>query len=157
MNCKKTNYGLRVYFFVNGIANLLFIISIISGVCFVENAMSRAYCEYDKFILIIDMYSYKNLSQYTAIIGAFFFVASLFLSIWKTYYQLDCIVYTVIGAVSMIYLLYIQLLSINLAAIRQQVRLNEFKKLVVQDTGCLKKEYNPLCISKEKEAAVEAK
>ena len=48
--------NLRGFFYICSLANLLFIISIIFGVAFVENAMSRAYTEADKMYLIAKNY-----------------------------------------------------------------------------------------------------
>lgn len=134
--------GYRLYFYVNAMANLLFITSIISGVCFVENAMSRAYCAIDKFILIIEQYSYKNLSEYTAVLGAFLFIISLFISIWKTYKEVDCLIFCIIGGITMVFLLKVLFVTLNQAAIRQAYRVLKFQPLV-DSAGRLKPEFYP--------------
>jgi len=40
--------SLRAFMYICSICNLMFIVSIVMGVAFVENAMSRAYTEADK-------------------------------------------------------------------------------------------------------------
>ena len=85
----KGDTSLRAYFYVCGICNLLFIISIVLGVAFVENAMSRAYTGADKMILIAKNYLILNISQTTSALGAFLFVIVLIIPTFKVFRYSD--------------------------------------------------------------------
>lgn len=135
--------NLRGFFYICSLANLLFIISIIFGVAFVENAMSRAYTEADKMYLIAKNYHILNISQTTSTIGAFLFVIVLIIPTFKVFNYVDA---SVAAAVT-IFLLVIMIVAyvlINTDASKcQATKLNHFLELVNAETGRLLPEYYP--------------
>mmetsp|Transcript_16711 Transcript_16711/g.25106 ORF Transcript_16711/g.25106 Transcript_16711/m.25106 type:complete len:311 (-) Transcript_16711:242-1174(-) len=142
--------NLRVFYYLTSFADLFFMMSIICGVCFIENALSRAYCDADKFVLIIEQYAYKNISQVTAVIGALLFVVSLFVPMWLTYSEDDCIVMTIIGGLIFIWMAYVQIVTANQASLEQSIRTEKFLRIVDQTDGRLLPQYYPKeCCSQE--------
>lgn len=134
--------NLRAFFYLTGLSSFLFMVSIVTGVCFVENALSRAYCEADKFVLIVEQYAYKNISQVTSIVGAIIFVISLFFPMWKTYSYDDSWIMTLFGIACVLFLAYTQISTANHASIEQSGRMKKFM-LLVDDNGRLLPEYFP--------------
>ena len=137
----KDSTTLRVFFFMNAFATILFIISIVLGICFIENALSRAYNDADKFVLIIEQYGMRHISQMTSIVGAIIFNASLFVPQFGLHKRTDSIIISIIGAVLATYTLYNQITAMNLAAARQMYRMQKFRPLVDYNGRLLAKWY----------------
>ncbi len=82
----------RVFSYFCGISSLLFMISIIFGILFIENAMSRAFGKSDRFVLIMKQYSYVTISQACSYIGALMFPIILMIPIRYNYNLDDSVV-----------------------------------------------------------------
>ncbi len=97
----------RVFSYACGVCSLLFMLSIIAGVQFIENAMSRPYSNYDRFNLIVIQYFHMNFSQVCAYLGAIIFPIFLAIPISSNYVQSDAIALYVILIAGFVYLLLI--------------------------------------------------
>ena len=137
----KDSTTLRLFFFLNGIASILFIVSIVIGITFIENALSRAYNDADKFVLIISQYNIRNVSQITSILGAVIFNIALFVPEYGLHRRSDSVILTVIAGLFAAYTIYSQLTAINLAAARQHYRMAKFRPLVDDEARLFPKWY----------------
>lgn len=134
---QKNDTDLRLFYYACGLANSFFMISIVVGISFVENALSRSYTDSDEFELIISQYFYKNVSQFTSVFGAWIFILSLTLPMWNMYKQLDCIVFTALSGLVVVYLAYIQSTMSGEASAKQFYRIQKFKPLVDEGDGMM--------------------
>jgi len=138
-----SSYNLRAMYYLTSFADLFFMISIICGVCFIENALSRAYCDADKFVLIIDQYFYKNASQLSSILGALLFMVSLFVPMWLSYSTDDCFVMTVVGVLTFMWVISVQIVTSREASEQQDIRTQKFLRIVNSKDGRLLPRYYP--------------
>ena len=106
----------RIFAYACGISSLLFMLSIVLGVQFIENAMSRAYSEYDRFNLIVRQYFYMNFSQLCAYLGGVSFPVFLAIPISSNNQRVDAFILYVLLLLGFGYLAYIS------SIINRQVR-----------------------------------
>lgn len=135
-----TSWRLSIY--LNGICSILFLTSIFLGVCFIENAMCRAYCWADRFILIIKMYGVKNLSQICAAVGVFLFPVTLLVPIQSIYLLTDARIMYAIFSFFIAVFFHVQFTGVSKAAAKQNIR-GMMLADIVDDAGMLKKQFTP--------------
>ena len=93
------------------LCNMIFIMSIMTGIFFIENAMSRAYSHSDRFVLIIKYFIYKTVSQYFMCIGSALFPIVLAIPMWELYIDIDAnilIAFTMTYIVVGCYIIFLQ-------------------------------------------------
>lgn len=111
------------FYFICGLCNLLFMISITFGVIYIENAMSRAFCESERFALIMSQYVVKNVAQTTMVIGALLFPIMIAIPMYSTYSQSDSTIGWVFVGVVFLLILVAQLFCARQAAMEQYRRI----------------------------------
>ena len=133
----------RVLIYFTGICNMLFIMSIMLGIFFIENAMSRAYGESERFVLIIEFYLYKDLSQIFMAVGSALFPILLAIPMWEIFKHIDAnilIAFTTAYVVAFVYVMG----STTAGAKREQMRrLGMFQSLIDPQTQRLLPRYYP--------------
>ena len=105
----KTSFRILMYF--AAVCIMLFIMSIMTGIFFIENAMSRAYSHSDRFVLIIKYFIYKTVSQYFMCIGSALFPIVLAIPMWELYIDIDAnilIAFTMTYIVVGCYIIFLQ-------------------------------------------------
>lgn len=134
----------KAFFYVCSVCNLLFIVSIILGIAFVENAMSRTYTEADKMLLIAKHYLVLNLCQVFSVVGSFLFVLSLLLPTFRVFDQTDATIMTIITTVIILVSLYYYV-AMNMDSGASQYRQTHqfLLDLVDPSTGRLLPQYYP--------------
>ena len=141
----NTDITFRVNCYLNGICCALFLASIFIGVCFIENAMNRAYCWSDRFILIMKFYFLKDLSQIFASGGTIIFPIALLIPMNNTYMDDDCIAfYVIFGVLGSIIIFYL-FMSVRAAAAAQNVRTKRLGKITDSSSGRLLPRFLPPC------------
>jgi hypothetical protein len=133
----------RITCYLNAICSALFLISIFLGICFVENGMSRAYCWSDRFCLIIEQYSVKDISQIFATVGTLIFPMALLLPMQSTYIQTDSYAVYIICFVCGVFLAYTQIWCMKAAAAKQNIRTLMLNDITDPLTGRLLPEFQP--------------
>ena len=132
----------RLNIYLNGICSILFLTSIFFGVCFIENAMCRAYCWADRFVLIIKMYAVKDISQICAAVGVFLFPITLLVPIQSIYLLTDSRIMYAIFALSIAFFFKVQASGVKGAAAKQNIR-GVMLTDMVDETGKLKSQFTP--------------
>lgn len=140
---QRNETALRSYFYLCSICNLCFIISIVLGVAFVENAMSRAYTEADKMILIAKNYTVLAISQVGSIVGAFLFVIVLIIPTFKVFHYADASIMSAVSVLLMVIMGYFYIKSNLEAGTAQVAKVQHFMTLVDADTGRLLGKFYP--------------
>ena len=139
----NTSTSFRVLIYVTGACNMFFILSIMTGIFFIENAMSRAYGESERFTLIIKFYTYKDISQIFMAIGSALFPIILAIPMWDLYLDIDAnilIIFTVIYVLATIYIM----IRTSMEASKEQARrLSLFSILLEPETSRLQLCYYP--------------
>jgi hypothetical protein len=133
----------RVTFYVNGICSALFLVSIFLGICFIENAMSRAYCWSDRFTLIVQQYHIKDISQISAVVGTILFPITLLCPMSAAYLKEDTYFMYIFYAVYSAACLYFQITSMGQAAGKQNIRTKRLAQLTDPLTGRLLDQFLP--------------
>jgi hypothetical protein len=133
----------RWLIYVTGACNMLFIMSIMLGVFFIENSMSRAYGESEKFVLIIKFYVYKNISQTFMAIGSALFPIILAIPMWETFKQIDASVLSAVTLAYVVITIYVMIRTSMAAKVEQSRRLLMFSSLIDPKTSRLLPAYYP--------------
>ena len=128
--------------YLNGICSALFLVSIVLGVCFLENGMNRAYCWSDRFCLIIQQYSVRGNAQQCARIGVLMFPMTLILPMQSTYIQIDSYVLYVLCFLCVAYLLFTQVRCMFAAQNSQNIRTTMLVK-ITDPEGRLLSDFQP--------------
>jgi hypothetical protein len=139
----NTSNTYRCLIYVTGICNMLFIMSIMLGVFYIENAMSRAYGQSERFVLIIKYYSYKNLSQIFMSIGSALFPIILAIPMWEQYMNVDAGLLYVFTVAYVLATMFIMVQTTIGAKVEQDRRLAMFCTLLDPKTCHLLPEYYP--------------
>eukprot|EP01038_Epipyxis_sp_PR26KG_P006946 gene6946-9500_t len=129
--------------YINGICTISFLTSIFLGVCFIENGMSRAYSWADRFYLIVQQYSIKDMSQILAIVATLLFPVALLLPLQTLYLKGDCIALYVFSLIIGVILVYAQIVSMKAAAAKQNERAERLRALTDPATGRLLPQFQP--------------
>lgn len=132
----------RLTLYLNGVCSILFLTSIFLGVCFIENAMCRAYCWADRFVLIIKMYSVKDISQICAAVGVFLFPITLLVPIQSIYLLTDSRIMYAIFSLFIAIFFKVQISGVKGAAAKQNIR-GMMLAEIVDDSGKLKSQFTP--------------
>jgi len=74
-----------VFCYICGLCNILFLVSITFGVIYVENAMSRAFGQSERFALLMSQYAIKNASQTTMVIGSLLFPVMIAIPMYENF------------------------------------------------------------------------
>lgn len=135
--------NLRWFFYLCSFCNILFVFSIITGIAFVENAVSRAYTESDKMVLIAKNYYVLMLSQITSNIGAFLFLIVLIIPTFKVYNYDDAAVGTTITVLLLLVMLLLTIFTNKDAGKSQSSKVEHFVELVGPDARLLAEYYPP--------------
>jgi hypothetical protein len=133
----------RCLIYVTGIANMLFIMSIMLGVFYIENAMSRAYGQSERFVLIIKYYAYKNISQTFMAIGSALFPIILAIPMWEQYKNVDAGILYVFTSLYVLATMFVMIQTTIGAKIEQDRRVAMFSTLLDPKTCRLLPEYYP--------------
>eukprot|EP00600_Ochromonadales_sp_CCMP1393_P009322 CAMPEP_0174962058 /NCGR_PEP_ID=MMETSP0004_2-20121128/4577_1 /TAXON_ID=420556 /ORGANISM="Ochromonas sp., Strain CCMP1393" /LENGTH=278 /DNA_ID=CAMNT_0016210557 /DNA_START=198 /DNA_END=1034 /DNA_ORIENTATION=+ len=133
----------RALIYLCGLSNMLFILSIVAGIFFIENAMSRTYGQSERFVLIIRYFAIKSASQVFAAIGSALFPIVLAIPMWDFFLLVDA------NALAAITILYV-LVAIAIMAVtsmdgskEQGSRVWKFQTLIDPTSCLLKSEYYP--------------
>jgi hypothetical protein len=129
--------------YVTGACNMLFIMSIMLGVFFIENSMSRAYGESEKFVLIIKFYAYKNASQSMMAIGSALFPILLAIPMWETFKQIDASVLSAVTLAYVVITVYVMIRTSIAARVEQSRRVLMFSSLIDPITSRLLPAFYP--------------
>lgn len=131
----KEAIAFRCLIYVTGACNMLFIMSIMTGIFFIENAMSRAYGQSERFCLIIKFYFYKDIAQIFMAIGSALFPIILAIPMWEKFKMVDAnilIAFTIFYVLATLFVM----IQTSLAAQTEQFhRLGMFLDLVDKSTG----------------------
>jgi hypothetical protein len=127
----------RCLIYVTGLSNMLFIISIMVGIFFIENAMSRAYTKSERFVLIIKFYAYKDISQVFMAIGSSLFPIILAIPMWELYLQLDANILVAFTVCYVLATIYVMARTTAAAKAEQRRRLSMFLTLTDPATSRL--------------------
>jgi hypothetical protein len=120
----------RCLVYLTGACNMFFILSIMMGIFFIENAMSRAYGNSERFYLIMKYYIYKDLSQVFMAIGSALFPILLSIPTWQKYMQVDA---NILMAITVLYIIVIILVmaKTTMSAAREQARRGKMVDTIV--------------------------
>lgn len=132
----------RVFFYLDIFCNFFFLISIFFGVCFIENGMSRAYTEAEKFNLIIRQYSIKDAAQICSVIGFILFPFTICVPLWDAIALFDANMGFALTAIYSVLVIIVQVVSMQQAANKQASRTKRFLALT-DDSGHLLPKYYP--------------
>lgn len=132
----------RIFSYACGVSSLFFMFSIVFGIQFIENAMSRCYTESDRFNLIVKQYKFMNLSQVFSYIGGLSFPIFLIIPVYSNYVKTDAIILYVIMILGFLVLLAIQLLTQSQGGASQQDRIDVMQNLC-DDNGQLHVDFYP--------------
>jgi hypothetical protein len=139
----NTSNSYRCLIYVTGVANMLFIMSIMLGVFYIENAMSRAYGQSERFVLIIKYYAYKNISQTFMAIGSALFPIILAIPMWELYKNVDAGLLYAFTAAYVLATLFVMVQTTIGAKVEQDRRVALFSTLLDPKTCRLLPEYYP--------------
>ena len=140
----KASTSFRILIYATGVCNMLFIMSIMTGIFFIENAMSRAYGDSERFTLIMKFYVYKNISQIFMAIGSALFPIVLAIPMWDLYINMDAKILIAFTIFYVLITIYIMIYTTNSAKYEQTLRLNTFSILLDPVTCQIKPEYYPV-------------
>lgn len=121
----------RIFFYVDGLCCIFYLLSIYFGVHFIENAMCRAYTNADRFILIIDQYNIRAYSQYCMVFGSLLFPTTLVIPMWANYLDKDAYVGLGFGALYLIIFSTAQKITVDQAAEAQKRCRHRFMQEVI--------------------------
>lgn len=141
----NTDPSFRAGGYINGICCSLFLTSIVAGICFIENAMNRAYCWSDRFSLIMKFYFLKNISQIFAAVGTIIFFFALLLGLANSYLNEDCIAFYVLFGLIGVFMIYCQFSAVQGAAALQNIRTKRLTKITDSISGRLLSIYMSPC------------
>ena len=133
----------RVLVYLAGICNVCFLLSIMVGVFFIENAMSRSYCQSERFILIMKYYTVKDASQVLMCMGSFLFPVVIAVPIWEKYRLLDAYLLTVVTGLYVLLTVGVVIWTTMGATAEQERRLALFRPLIDPTTSRLHTRYYP--------------
>lgn len=145
------NYGIdvdthegsyRLFLYIDILCTLMFLSCIFFGVCFIENGMSRAYTDTEKFTLIIKQYPIKDACQITSVIGFILFPFTLAIPLWSAVNKTDFSALMILTGIYSIAVIYVQVSSMRAAAEKQAQRTRLFLP-ITDDSGRLLPEYYP--------------
>lgn len=145
--------GYRVACYINGICSAFFLLSIFLGICFIENAMSRAYCWSDRFSLIITHYAVKDVSQICAALGTILFPVTLLCPMNQNYVVADATFMYVAYATYTLAVIYVQIKTMTDAAAKQLIRTRRLDAITDPKTGRLLHQFAPLGFEAGEDAA----
>ena len=133
----------RVLIYVTGVCNMLFIMSIMTGIFFIENSMSRAYGDSERFALMMKFYTYKDISQIFMSIGSALFPVILAIPMWELYVDVDANILVAFTSLYVVATIYVMLRTTAEAAKEQARRLAMFQALIDPITSQLLPCYYP--------------
>lgn len=139
----KDSTSFRAFIWICGICNVLFTLSIVSGIYYIENAMSRAYGQSERFYLIMKFFEIKNVSQIFGAIGNMLFPIVIALPMQQTLLDIDAYCLWGLTAFYVIFGLYVMILTTSAAAKEQARRLARLSTIIDPQTSYLKPEYYP--------------
>lgn len=139
----KDSAAFRGFIYLTGFSNMLFLLSIVFGIFFIENAMSRTYGQSERFILIIKFFVFKNLTQIFMAIGSALFPVCLAIPMWKSFLQLDAYVLLVFTIIYIVAVVGNMTHSSMIAGNEQSRRLKLLEEFIDPSTCRLKPEYYP--------------
>jgi len=119
----------RTFIYFTGACNMFFMLSIMVGIFFIENAMSRAYAQSERFVLIIKFYTYKDISQVFMAIGSALFPIVLAVPMWELFKDVDANILMALTAFYVFATLYVMVRTTVAAKKEQTRRLNMFLTL----------------------------
>ena len=123
------SYAYTTFIYVTGICTMCFMLSIVFGIFFIENAKSRAYTQNERFVLIIQFYIYKDLCQILMAFGSILFPIVLVIPGWQAYLPLDAVILFFVVIFYAALSAYIMLSTTLAAKAEQTRRLNLFLTL----------------------------
>lgn len=139
----RDSHVFRGFIWVCGLCNMFYILSIVCGIFFIENAMSRTYGQSERFYLIMKYFEIKNLAQYFSGIGNVLFPIVLALPMQKTFLDVDAYLLWAFTGVYAFITLVIMIIT-TLAALKEQSkRLERLHEIIDMETSRLKPEYYP--------------
>lgn len=121
----------RIFFYVDGLCCIFYLLSIYFGVHFIENAMCRGYTVSDRFLLIIDQYHIRAYSQYCMVFGSILFPVTLVIPMWANYADKDAYVGLGFGALYVIVFCFVQKHTVDQADVAQKKRREIFMEKIV--------------------------
>ena len=145
------SFNYLIFLCTSGSCTALFLMSIISGILFVDHILSRAYCRREKFILIIRWYTLELFSQTTAYTGAFLFPIACASSVIHLY-GINHIISKIILGFGIPFYLLLAIIAITVSIhgyISQLQRIKIFRNELVDESnlltiGFLKTNYYPI-------------
>ena len=134
----------RIFFYLTGISNLLFLSAIVLSVCFIENGMSRGYGRSERLVLTIKQYHLKDIAQTLTIIGTIgVFPYFLSMTMWNKYERRDADVMITMVTIVVVAMLGLFIYYSSQAGAEQVSRINIFEEITNKDDGRLLTEYYP--------------
>lgn len=130
------NVSYRVTAYLSAICNVVLLLSIIMGVWFIENAMSRSYGDSERFILIMKYYSIKDASQVFSVVGSALFPVLLCAPSFELYVDGDAYFFVFLTGVAVVSSLAIVGYSTTGSSYEQTRRLAIFKRMIDENNGC---------------------
>ena len=128
--------------YVCGLCNILFLVSITYGVIYVENAMSRAFGQSERFALLMSQYAVKNASQTAMVIGSCLFPVMIAIPMYVNYGDVNASVMWFFYFIGFTLILGANVFCAREAAAEQLRRLNLFLPFCDRENR-LRPEYHP--------------
>ncbi len=131
-----------VFCYICGLCNILFLISITFGVIYVENAMSRAFGQSERFALLMSQYAVKNASQTTMVIGSLLFPVMISIPMYENFGDINASIMWGFYFVGFLLMFIANLYCTREAAAEQLRRINLFLPFCDKENR-LRPEYHP--------------
>lgn len=139
----KDSAAFRGFIYMTGFCNLLYLLSIVFGIFFIENAMSRAYGASERFALIMKFYIFKDLTQIFMAIGSALFPVCLAIPMWKSYLQIDAYILLIFTIIYLVAVVLNMAYTSKIASNEQHRRVQMLQEFIDPETSRLKPEYYP--------------
>ena len=139
-----TFFGDRIFFYLTGIGNLLFLAAIVLILCFIENGMSRGYGRSERLVLTIKQYHLKDIAQILVVFGTTMVLPFFFsMTMWEKYDDQDAFIMIILVTITSVstFLLFVYY---SVQSGHEQVsRISVFSEITNSSDGRLLPAYYP--------------
>lgn len=133
----------RVFIYFTFITNACFVMSLLFGTFFIDNALNRGYTDGDRYALIINFHIYKELSQIFMGIGTLLFPILLAIPMWDRFMDVDADVIVAFTAFYVATCIVIWIVVGEQAKAEQRRRMQVLAPLIDPSTSRLNAAYYP--------------
>jgi hypothetical protein len=134
--------GYRAFMYLNAVTTYLFLFSIILGIFFIENALSRSYGKIERLFLVQQFYAYKDASQIFMALGATIFPFCFSSTLWSMATKSDAAI-IFIFAIFYVMVVIMMLIHTYRGANAWLERRLRMVMVLTDDRGHLQAEYQP--------------